>query len=274
MKFLSSYKLSNIIKNPNYEKRTSVNFFYNDVKNNLLLDKNNFMNSNSFVKNKKIISISPGGLKGIYILGTCTYLKQHFNFDDYIFSGASAGSWNSLVMCYKNDPLFIKKEIIDYSIKMDYSINEIELKMKERLLTVCSSEDFYLNRLYIGATVLYNSSVNTYIFYNFNNLEDAVNCCIGSSHIPVLTGGLLYNYNNKLTFDGGFSRYPYLDIKRPVLHITPNIWNYNKNENKGLMKNIHQYTTLFSKNSLDIYDMFSKGYFDAKKHHELLEYIL
>ena len=122
IKLLLSYKLSNIIiKNSNYDKHSNVNFFYNDVKNNILLDKKSFINSNSFIKNKKIISISPGGLKGIYILGTCTYLKQNFNFDDYIFSGASAGSWNSLVMCYKKDPLYLKKKIIDYSITTNSS---------------------------------------------------------------------------------------------------------------------------------------------------------
>lgn len=49
-------------------------------------------------KKPNMITISPGGIYGFYTLGTCSYIKNNYNISDYIFSGASAGSWNSLYM--------------------------------------------------------------------------------------------------------------------------------------------------------------------------------
>jgi hypothetical protein len=54
-------------------------------------------------------------------------------------------------------------------------------------------------------------------------LEDAINCCIASSHIPILTGGLTNKYHNMFAFDGGFSSYPYVNRTR-ILHISPSMW--------------------------------------------------
>ena len=69
---------------------------------NYLSSENNLLNYTN--SNKKLIIITPGGLKGFYVLGICSYIKENYNISDYVFSGASAGSWNSLFLSYKHDP--------------------------------------------------------------------------------------------------------------------------------------------------------------------------
>ena len=75
-------------------------------------EKENFFMENEFIKNKKIISISPGGFKGVYMLGICMYIKDHFDLRPFIFSGASAGAWNSLMLTCKKDVKLLKNEIV------------------------------------------------------------------------------------------------------------------------------------------------------------------
>jgi predicted acylesterase/phospholipase RssA len=58
---------------------------------------------NSLLSNKSLIYISPGGFKGLYMLGVSTFIKNTYDTSDYIFSGASAGAWVSLFMTCKKD---------------------------------------------------------------------------------------------------------------------------------------------------------------------------
>ena len=55
------------------------------------------------IHNKKIITLSPGGFRGFYVLGICKYIKENYDLSDYVFSGASAGAWNSLFLCYDGE---------------------------------------------------------------------------------------------------------------------------------------------------------------------------
>ena len=105
-------------------------------------DKERFLIENEFIRNKNIISISPGGYKGIYVLGVCNYIKDNFNLDKYVFSGASAGAWNSLMLAYKHDTTKIKRDVLDYSLRNTNSILQIENTIKERLLMYTKIEDY------------------------------------------------------------------------------------------------------------------------------------
>jgi hypothetical protein len=94
----------------------------------------------------------------------------------------------------------------------------------------------------------------------------------------MVTGGLTNIYQNFFSFDGGFSKYPYLNITKPVLHITPSIWKKNdrndKNDkNKDRNLKITDYTTLFSKNNFIFIDMVDKGYRDAEENKDELDKI-
>ena len=182
-----------------------------------------YISENSFLNNKKLITISPGGFKGFYLLGILTYLKENYDFTNFIFSGASAGSWNCLFMCYKGDPLEFALKLFESNIKKAKTIIEFEICLKYNLLSNYKESDFDLRRLFIGVSTLKNFVLRKNIFSDFNSLEDAINCCMASSHIPLITGGITNRYKNMFSFDGGFSNYPYLDKEKSILmknHVT------------------------------------------------------
>ena len=153
-----------------------------------------------------------------------------------------------------------------------------------------NDSDFELNKIYIGVTTIHpknyympnesnpyfihnnnNTShfIKTSIFYNFTNLEDVLDCCIASSHIPMITGGFINRYKNYYTFDGGFSRYPYYDLISPDLIITPDIWDIKK---KSGFK-IEDYTTLLFKEKYDFMQLYEKGYNDTQNNRDVLDKI-
>ena len=221
-----------------------------------------FMEENEFIKNKKLVSISPGGYKGFYVMGVCKYIKKHYDLTDYIFSGASAGAWNSLLMCFTRDIQEIESKIIDSALQEVNTINRLENMMKSRLIHEFKKDDFDLRKLFIGVTTFEHCTPNTTIFNGFESLEDAVNCCIASSHIPLITGGLTNVYRNICSFDGGFSKYPYLNITKSALHITPDIWKPVLHAS-SVSLNICDYTTLFCKDKFIFHKMIEQGYADS-----------
>lgn len=240
-----------------------------------------FIKENIFLSNKKLITISPGGFKGFYLLGVLTYIKEKYDVDDIIYSGASAGSWNGLFMCYKGDTMKFVYNLLDYNIKKAKSITELEYFMKYKLLTSYKDEDFDLRRLFIGVTTLKNFTPLTNIFSDFETLEDAINCCIASSHVPLVTGTLTNKYHNMFTFDGGFSSYPYLHKDNKLLHISPSMWEEIDNKNKKKCSNIKQtiktlakFSEMFSISKNNLLELFDDGYHDAKKHKKYLDTIL
>ena len=123
-----------------------------------------FINENTFLDDKKLITISPGGYKGFYLLGILTYIKEKYETENLIYSGASAGSWNGLFMCYKGNPLSFVYNLLDYNIKNTQSITELEYFMKYKLLTSYKTDDFDLRRLFIGVTTIKGFAPFTNIF--------------------------------------------------------------------------------------------------------------
>lgn len=229
-----------------------------------------FLMENEFIKNKKLISISPGGFKGFYVMGVCKYLKSNYDLDNYIFSGASAGAWNSLLLCFNRDIDEIQYKILDKTLQDTNKLGDIEKRIKNKMLETYSTDDFDLRRLFIGVTTIDKYKSNTTIFTGFDNLEDALNCCIASSHIPLVTGGFTNVYRNILSFDGGFSKYPYLNTSKSLLHITPNIWN---NKQSYSTMSINDYTALFSKTQYNFLDMVEHGFRDTEKNKKTLDVI-
>jgi len=229
-----------------------------------------FISENSFLNNKKLITISPGGVKGFYLLGILTYLKEKYDFSNFIYSGASAGSWNGLFMCYKGDPLEFAFKLLNSNIKKAKSITEFEIFLKYLLLSSYKEEDFDLRRLFIGVTTFKNFIPRKNIFSDFNSLEDVINCCIASSHIPLITGGITNKYHDMFTFDGGFCDYPYLLNDNLILHVSPNMWcelsNKNTNSIKKSINTIKQFSEFFSISKNNLLELFDDGYQDAKNH--------
>jgi hypothetical protein len=167
---------------------------------------------------KKVITIGPAGFDGFYLLGVCSYIKENYDTSDYLFSGASVGAWISLYMTYKGDHDKIAQLLVENKMYMGVSVSQILQMHKLLMMTNFQSEDFDLDRLFIGVTTLGRTNVHT----DFVSLEDATDCCLASSHIPLITGPLLHCYKNSYAFDGGFSEFPYLPDE--VLHLHPHIW--------------------------------------------------
>lgn len=218
---------------------------------------------------KKLISISPGGFKGVYMYGTCIYIKENYDTSEFIFSGASAGAWNSLMMTCKKDIKYFKEILLEI-IKKSKSIKELEYKMKEKILETYTSEDFDLSRLYIGVTTFKNFRIDTILFHDFTNLEDAIDACIASSHIPFISGGLLNKYKTLYTFDGGISSNPYIETEKQLLHITPDIW---LKRNNSTHTELQEITSLFSKDKYNFEKLFQEGYEDAHSNKDYLDSI-
>lgn len=236
---------------------------------------NLFINGNNFLNDKKLITISPGGYKGFYLLGILSYIKEKYETGQLIYSGASAGAWNGLFMCYKGDPMSFVYNILDYNITNTKSITELEYFLKYKLLSSYKTDDFDLRRLFVGVTTIKFFAPSTNIFSDFESLEDAINCCFASSHIPFVTGGLTNKYHNMFTFDGGFSKYPYLDREK-LVHISPSMWRPKEpttvfNSVQRSLQSIKSYSEFFSMSKNNLLELFDDGYQDAKNNKSYLD---
>ena len=226
--------------------------------------------------NKLIIS-TPGGLFGFYFMGVSSFIKENYDLSNYVFSGASAGAWNSLFLSLNSDTQLFIDEILDIDIKNIKSIRKLEEKMKSSLLENYCEKDFDLDKLYLGVTTFDKCEFQLSIYKDFVSLNDAIDCCIASSHIPFITGGPFCIYRNKFSLDGGFSNYPYLDVISPSLIIERNIWNNEEEiENKANVSVInYNFENLFdlSKIDMSIRELYETGYNDSMKNKEILDTI-
>ena len=258
-------RLNNNININNNFKNYNNNKFLILNKQNKIYDNKNISDFiiNNLNHNNVSISISPGGVKGFYLMGTCSFIKENYNLNNYLFTGASAGSWTSLIMSYKGNHQNIINIINQLKYENINSIFLLQLNLKKLLLNNFNNDDFDFNKLFIGLKAFHNFKFKTFIYSDFDNLEDAINCCIASSHIPLITGKLLFKYKNNYCFDGGFSKNPYFNFIKEIIHITPNIW-----------KKIIDYNT-FSVKKVDFIKLFYEGYNDAKNNlHTLNELII
>ena len=224
-------------------------------------------------KNPKVISISTGGFRGFSQLGICKYIKENYDLSDYIFSGASAGAWNSLFLSFKGDFPEFEKKVLDNNIIYSKNIRELEILVKHKILTNFKTDDFELDKIYVGVTTLHTFGSKVTIYSNFTDLEDALEACVASSHIPYLTkNGFINMYRNTITFDGGFSKKPYLP--NAVINITPDLWTKDESDKKSsYIFKLSDYTTLFSRDQYSFNEMIEKGYYDSKQNKEYLDKI-
>lgn len=207
----------------------------------------------------KTITISPGGFMGIYMLGICKFIKTNYETKEYIFSGASAGSWNSLYMVCKKDIDFTE---IEKCIMKNDKIYDIELSIKDYLLRQFSNDDFDLSRLSITLITLQHCKLHKTVYNKFDNLEDAIDCCIASCHIPFITGGLYCKYKKRISFDGAYV----FSSNNSFLHISPDMWFLNHFDLTVFSK--------FSKKSYNIYQLYYYGYLHASTFKLLLDNLL
>jgi hypothetical protein len=149
------------------------------------------------------------------------------------------------------------------------NIMNLEYRMKTHILNKYTVDDFHFDRLFISVTPI-QLPISSNIYYKFQTLEEAIDCCIASSHIPFITGGLFNKYKNIYALDGGLHDKPYLlrNIK-PTLHISMDMFPNNSYISQiGFFERFIEFFS-FSKNNL--MELFIKGYTDAQKNVDFLD---
>lgn len=211
-------------------------------------------------KYSKLLIITPGGVNGFYMMGIVKYITERMNLDDYIFSGSSAGAWCCLFLCLKNYSKFygLIPHILNELQKITHyqSLYHILYSMKSCILSLTTSDDYQFDRLFIGVLRYENYNLTTTIYSNFTSLEDALDCCISSSHIPFITGDFSFIYQGRNVFDGAFSKYPFINVYSPTLIITPTLW---RRYRYDLIRNAMS----ISMKNINIPEMFWEGYRDS-----------
>ena len=136
---------------------------------------------------------------------------------------------------------------------------------------------FDLNKIFISVTEINTENViistKLVIHQNFKTLEDAVDCCIASSHIPLVTGNLYRKYKNKNTIDGGFSHYPYIDTVEPSLHIYPFVFKTPPTKEEYDINQLKLFVELFMFSKLNFTTLYNDGYYDASQNKQMLDKI-
>jgi hypothetical protein len=182
-----------------------------------------FTDTKKYFKDKKVISLNTEGYYGFYLMGICSYIKDNYNTSDYKFLGSSAGAWNALYMTLKSDPKFMINTIVKNDIYKNKNIFQIDYEIKDRILQYYKTNEFDLDKLFISVSTFGQTNIYT----DFENLEDAIDCCIASSYIPYVTGSIIHKYKSKFIGEE-FEEYPYLN--KDTFFITKSIWNWNRNE--------------------------------------------
>ncbi len=221
--------------------------------------------------NKKLIILTPGGLYGFYTLGVSSFIKDHYNLTDCVFSGSSAGSWNSLFLSYQGDKNITQNmlQLISH-VQNQSSIHKIQTSMKCFLLCNFNTSDFDLTKSSLGVTTFTGLfSFKLILYTHFYDLEDFINCCMASSHIPFISGKLFFRYKKLLSFDGGFSRYPYQKYPIPSLVISPDMWNSSYTNSSGPFGSL----TLSKNKPVNFTELFIQGYNDTKNNKYILDSI-
>jgi len=202
------------------------------------------------------IVISPGGYKGVYTLGICHYIKNHFDVSQKKFAGFSSGSFNSLFMTLtpekSNDMvrLLVTMKVSSIDTLLNQVVNTINTRF-------CDT-DFDLSRVEIGIT----TSKGLQYFNDFLTLEEATYCCRCSSFVPFLTSkNLLLVYKHCLALDGGLCyRRVKREKKKETLFIQSSMFGrFSTKFREG-----------FQKPKCSYYQLYLNGYHDARKHHDVL----
>ena len=256
------------------------------------------------IDSKRLICISPGGFKGFYLSGVIAYIKDNYDVSDFYFSGASAGAWNALLFTYRGNLTDFMWRLIGSKpvVTQNETIRDYKYHLKQTVLENYTASDFDLARVFIGVTTMSplpqmrkpkmiegplhkeeihtaKMFVKTSIYSGFSSLEDALDCCIASSHIPFFMGRVFHIYDNKVAFDGGFSDYPYYLEAQPVLNITASMWNRSfawppGNLPKKRLTILEDYRSILGKDRYNFWELFQYGYEDSHRNRAILDRIL
>ena len=204
------------------------------------------------------IILSPGGYKGIYMIGICHYLKNHFPIKNKSITGFSCGSFNSLFMRLDpslNDTYLRGIFALDKGLTMNQLLDQCVSTLQEKFVY----EDFDLRQTQVGVS----TSTGLELFKDFHSMHDVLSCCKSSSFIPFITHpNIFLFYKNKLTLDGGihFKKVKRHRKKETLLISSSMFGRYGEGILSGLKKPKCSY-----------YQLYLYGYRDAQKNHTYFE---
>ena len=235
----------------------SLGFFFNKAQNILPIKKD--------PSSKKFISIAPAGLYGAYTLGITSFILDNYNTENFLFLGGSSGSWNSLIGCYKYNSKDLVDKLLLQSFFEKSSVSKLQDNLSNYFLENYNSSDFNLDRLYMSVSVFDNFRLVNKVIANFTSLNDAIESCRASCHIPLLTSDqFIRRYRGNIVFDAGFTIFPPRNLFDFFI-ISANKYN---SENlqyalSGLIKRN------FSNEIIN--ELYNKGYNDALDHKKDLD---
>jgi hypothetical protein len=210
------------------------------------------------------IICSPCGYNGFYQLGICHYIKNNFYHENKTKLGFSSGSWVTLFMCLKNEysTECIRRMFIH--TKKSCLLTQLPNIFKS-VISKYEYNDFNISKLYIGMTNIHKK--NIYVHNEFLTLNDCIQCCIGSSFVPYVTyKEFIYFYKHKFVIDGGVYYKNYIKNidKTKVLVINSSLFRENYKKRHEIFKG-------FIKPKCSLYDLYVKGYNNARKNHAYLK---
>ena len=219
----------------------------------------------------KIISISPAGLGGFYLLGIISYIKKHYDTSDCVILGASAGAWVSLPMVYNEDIDMLVNDILTNYTKTQLNLTEdklsishtlfnIQYSIKNILLSGYDESKFDLHRINIATNVLSRKGMNLVLIGNIKSLDVAISTCFASSHIPYITGDGLFGIDDYYFFDGGLCKFPPNKLNT-YLNISPDMWGYQMKDIFNIKK--------YSNDAL--IRLYYRGYDDTETNKNILD---
>ena len=198
----------------------------------------------------KSISISPGGLKGFYVLGICKYIKENYCLDEYSFYGSSAGAWNALYLSSQFNDAYYFDKIITIKPREFVNLCQLENNLKDIILkdpNVDKRIQNVNNKCYICISVYKGRAFKKVIKNDFDDWEDFLECCIASSHLPIVSNrNFFYTYKNQKCVDGGLFRKNYPKHIEPCLIISHKMFKnrqiskYSKSTNFNIERLIYE----------------------------------
>jgi hypothetical protein len=201
------------------------------------------------------IVISPGGYRGLYTVGICHYVKNHFDVKNKSFAGFSSGTFNALFM-------LINPELQNKYLRLVFTLQQRQVAhlledVIHTITTQFEEKDFALDRLNVGVSTV----MGLEYFKQFLSLQDALSCCKCSSFVPFVTHNQLFLvYKHQLTLDGGIYYKQLKKIKDDHFLISSTMFGrYDKNLLSG-----------FKKPKCSFYQLYLYGYHDARKNHDVL----